>query len=264
MTDNLNFLTHIRDESARFIDVLRDAPPDAQVPTCPDWRTDDLLWHLGEVQWFWATIVREAVMDPATLDDPERPADRAGLLEFLGSSSAALVTALAETEPEAARWTWAPEQTAGFILRRQAHEALIHRLDAELTAGVERSTMDPALCTDGVDETLRVMFAGVPEWGHTEPEPAATLRLHAEDTGDSWLVTMGRFTGTDPDGTSHDEPDIMVAESDSGAQAAATVVGAAADLDCWLWSRPTMGPLERSGDQEIHTRFQAFIGQGID
>ena len=32
-------------------------------------------------------------------------------------------------------WTWSTDQTVGFIVRRQAHEALIHRLDAELTAG---------------------------------------------------------------------------------------------------------------------------------
>ena len=33
------------------------------MPSCPDWNADDLLWHLAEVQWFWATIVRERVTD---------------------------------------------------------------------------------------------------------------------------------------------------------------------------------------------------------
>ena len=32
--------------------------------TCPDWTAADLLWHLGEVQSFWATIVRERLTDP--------------------------------------------------------------------------------------------------------------------------------------------------------------------------------------------------------
>jgi len=45
----------------------------------------------------------------------------------------------------------------GFVRRRQAHEVLIHRLDAELTAGVDASAMDPRLSADGVDELLRVM-----------------------------------------------------------------------------------------------------------
>lgn len=264
MPETLDYLAHVRVESARFAEVLRDAPPDARVPTCPDWTSDDLLWHLGEVQWFWATIVREGVPDPSSLENPERPGDRAGLLAFFESSSGALQKTLAETAPDEVRWTWSAEQTAGFTRRRQAHEALIHRVDAELTADVERTAMDPALCADGVDEALRVMFGGVPEWGRTEAEPGATLRISATDTGQSWLVTLGRFTGTDPDGTSHDDPDIVVADTDAGEDTAAAVSGTAADLDCWLWGRPTNGSLSRSGDGKVQARFEETIGQGID
>ena len=264
MAHDIDYLDHLRVESARFAEVLRDAPADAPVPTCPDWNADDLLWHLGEVQWFWATIVRDAVADPATLEDAVRPGDRAGLLEFFESSSSALQKTLAETSPEEVRWTWSTEKTAGFTRRRQAHEALIHRLDAELTADVQRSPMDPVLCGDGVDEALRIMFAGVPDWGHIEPEPGSTVRIRSTDTGQSWLVTLGRFTGTDPKGESHDQPDIVVADTDPGDEAAATASGTAADLDCWLWGRPTVGPVDRSGDRQIHARFQEILGQGID
>ena len=49
----LDYLDHLRSDSDRFIDVLRRAPGDAPVPSCPDWDADDLLWHLGGVQWFW-------------------------------------------------------------------------------------------------------------------------------------------------------------------------------------------------------------------
>jgi uncharacterized protein (TIGR03083 family) len=262
---DLDYLTHLREESARFVDVLREAPPDVQVPTCPDWETDDLLWHLAEVQWFWGTIVRDNVTDPSTMAHPERPGDRAGLVAFFESSSAALQKALAETPPEETRWTWSREQTAGFSRRRQAHEALIHRVDAELTADTERAEMDSALCADGVDEALRIMFAGVPDWGHIEPEPGTTLRIRVvADTDRSWLVTLGRFTGTDPEGMSHDDPDIVVADTDTGEDAVATVSGAACDLDCWLWGRPTSGPLERIGDEQVHARFQDILGQGVD
>jgi len=261
MVKNIDYLTHLRVESTKFVDVLRKAPPDARVPTCPDWSADDLLWHLGEVQWFWATIVREALTDPSSLEHPERPTDRAGLLDFFESATAALQKTLTDTAPDEIRWTWSKEQTAGFTRRRQAHEALIHRVDAELTAGVERSAMDPALCGDGVDEALRVMFGGAPEWGHTEPEQGATLRIEASDIAQSWLLTLGRFSGTDPEGESHDEPDIVVSDTDSGEQAAASVSGSAADLDCWLWGRPTVGSLDTSGDEQIQARFQEFIAQ---
>ena len=55
----VNYLTHLQRESARFAQAIREAAPDAPVPSCPDWNADDLLWHLAEVQWFWATMVRE-------------------------------------------------------------------------------------------------------------------------------------------------------------------------------------------------------------
>jgi hypothetical protein len=45
------------------------------------------------------------------------------------------------------------QQSLGLFLRRQAHEALIHRLDAELTMG-ERTPMDADINADGVDEAL--------------------------------------------------------------------------------------------------------------
>ena len=264
MTEQIDYLTHLGAESRRFVEVLAAAPADAQVPSCPEWNTDDLLWHLAEVQWFWATVVREAVSDPSGIQHPDRPGDRAELLAFFQSASRDLQESLASTEPTATRWTWSKEQTAGFIRRRQAHEALVHRVDAELAADVARAPMDPALSTDGIDEALRVMYGGCPDWGTITPEDGSTLRIEAEDTGASWLVTMARFTGTDPDGTSYDEPDIAVAESDDGRPAKATVRGTAGDLDCWLWGRPTLGEPERFGDEHIHARFQQILDQGIE
>ncbi len=261
----LDYLAHLREESARFVAVLRDAPSDGPVPSCPDWLADDLLWHLGEVQWFWGTIVREQVADPEGLVHPDRPADRDGLLEFFDASSKELQTALADTDPTAHRWTWSEDQTAGFIRRRQAHEALIHRVDAELAADVARAAMDAELAGDGVDEALRVMFGGCPPWGRMDPEHDVTLRVRATDTGRSWLVTLGTFSGTSPDGTVYDgEDDIQVADEDTGAPAAATIEGAAADLDCWLWGRPTVGALSRTGDEAVHERFQGIVSQGVD
>ncbi|HEX6248258.1 MAG TPA: maleylpyruvate isomerase family mycothiol-dependent enzyme [Nocardioidaceae bacterium] len=261
----LDHLSHLRDDSARFAAVLRDAPGDSQVPSCPDWQADDLLWHLAEVQWFWGTVVRDRVTDPEELQHPERPADRPGLLAFFDAASSELRTALAATDPAEPRWTWSSDQTAGFIRRRQAHEALIHRIDAELAADVQRAAIDPELAADGIDEALRVMFGGCPPWGRIDPRPGATLRVSATDAGRSWLVTLGTFSGTDPDGNVYaDEDDIQVADADTGEETAATVEGTAADLDCWLWGRPTLGALHRTGDESVHERFQGIVSQGID
>ena len=262
----LDYLAHLRENSARFVAVLRDAPADGQVPSCPDWQTDDLLWHLGEVQWFWGTIVRDELTDPDGVQHPDRPADRDGLLAFFDEATKELQTALADTDPAERRWTWSEEQTAGFIRRRQAHEALIHRVDAELTADIERAPMDPTLATDGVDEALRIMFGGVPSWARMTLDEDASLRIRSRDTGRSWRVTLGRFSGTSPDTgkTYTDETAVEVAVTDDGGEVAATVEGTAADLDCWLWGRPTVGSLDRTGDETVHARFQDVVAQGVD
>jgi uncharacterized protein (TIGR03083 family) len=264
MSHDLDYLAHLARESARFGEAMRETPSHVPVPTCPDWNADDLLWHLGEVQWFWGTIVREKVTgSQAEQLKPLRPADRAGLLNFFEHASHELADALAAATPESHAWTWSEDQTVGFIRRRQAHEALIHRVDAELTAG-ERTPMDADLSADGVDEALRIMYGGSPSWGVFTPDPGKSLTLQATDTGGSWLVMLGRFTGTDPDDhTSYDEPDIHTAD-DSHEQSAAAFGGTAADLDCWLWHRPNIQPIGRSGDRDVLDSFQSIIAPGIN
>jgi uncharacterized protein (TIGR03083 family) len=264
MAGELDYLAHLRRESARFAQAVSEAPPGAPVPSCPGWNAEDLLWHLAEVQWFWGTVVRDRLDgEQADARRPLRPGDRAGLAAFFLRVSQDLAEILSATAPGTPAWTWSQDQTAGFIRRRQAHEALIHRVDAELTAGT-RTPMDPRLSADGVDEALRVMHGAVPRWGTFSPDTAGTLRLIAADTGDSWLVTLGRFTGTDPDDQApHDELIIRTAGTDPGGPAAATASGTAADLDCWLWGRPNLAPVTQAGDREVLGRFGAIIGAGI-
>ena len=123
----------------------------------------------------------------------------------------------------------------GFTYRRQAHEALIHRLDAEQTAG-QVTTLDPALAADGVLELLDVMYGGKPPWGTFTPLPQH-LRIECSDTSGSLWVQLGRFTGTNPrDGAELDETDLLVVP-DPGTPADAVISGPAAALDTWLWRR---------------------------
>src|ERR1700743_2713468 len=122
------YLEHIRTESQRFRDVLAHGDPTADVPSCPDWRAADLLWHLGEVQHWWTWMVENRPKGPDEYPEPERPADYPPLHAFSREQYGALVDALAEADPEEHAWTWHSEhKNVGFIYRRQAHEALIHR-----------------------------------------------------------------------------------------------------------------------------------------
>jgi uncharacterized protein (TIGR03083 family) len=264
MATDVDYLAHLTRKSARFAEVITQVPAEARVPSCPDWSADDLLWHLGEVQWLWGTIVGEKLTgEQAEQRKPQRPAGRAGLLGFYQRASRGLCDVLAATPASAPAWTWSQDQTVGFIRRRQAHEALMHRVDAELAAR-SRSPMEPQLSADGVDEALRIMHGGdVPDWGTFTPGSDEALRLQATDTGDVWLVTLGQFTGTDPsDQACYDQPGIHVA-SGPGPATAATVRGGAADLDCWLWRRPPFTPVDCSGDPELLGRFDSIIAPGL-
>src|SRR5688500_7730196 len=127
------YLEHIRVESARFREVMADCDPAAPVPSCPEWSAADLLWHLTTVQRFWGAIVTDRPKEGDESEEAERPAAYPELLAAFDEWSAALVQALDGVEPSAEAWTWSEDHTVGFILRLQAHEALIHRVDAELT-----------------------------------------------------------------------------------------------------------------------------------
>ncbi len=257
------YLDHLRTESRRFRDVLADCDPAARVPGCPDWDAADLLFHLAGVQHFWSTIVRQRPEGPERLEEPVRPETYDGLLEFFDLSSAALVTALEEADPHERAWTWAPEQTVGFTVRRQAHEALIHRLDAEQAAGRE-TPLDPTLSADGVHETLDVMFGGTPSWGEFTPG-AGLVRFDISDTGDQVLVRLGLFSGTDPDNdrSYEDEEDISVVPDD-GTEPDVVVTGAAGALDAWLWRRRDDTGITVAGDERVYTRFRGIVDNPID
>lgn len=258
----IDYLAHVRAESARFADVLADADPTAAVPTCPDWNAADLLWHLAEVQLFWGTIVRERLADPDSAEDdkPERPSGYGELLALYRDASGALVDALANSADDVPVWTWfEADQSVGFVRRRQAHEALIHRLDAELTACETVTDVDAALATDGVLEVLEWMFGGVPGWAAHEVD-GPVGRLAATDTGAEWFVQIGRFSGLSPNSgkTYTDEPTLTVIES---GEPSFTISAAARDLDAWLWNRPTSTDVVTEGADAAS--FRAIINAGV-
>ena len=261
---SLDYLAHLEAESERFGDLLARTDLIQPVPSCPEWTAGDLFWHLTEVQWFWGTIVRERVADPDQIqaERPERPTDLDSLCHLYATVSTGLHDVLASTPPQTPAWTWADDKTVGFIRRRQAHEALIHRVDAELAAG-EPTPLDAALASDGVDEALRVMHGGFDEDWMTVTLDGRSAMVEATDTGARWNLVFGHFTGTQPgSGNSYDEDILDV--TDQEIQPDATVRGSAADLDCWLWGRLAGDRLERSGDDAVWQRIQAVVAQGID
>jgi len=258
-----DYLRHLGSDSARLREVLAGCDPEARVPGCPEWTATDLLGHHGGVLQFWADIVEQRPAGPGDdWTEPEKPTAYDDLLAYHEEQEARLLAALAAADPSETAWTWSTEQTVGFTFRRQAHEALIHRLDAEQTAGTP-SPLDAALATDGVEEALAVMFGGGPTWG-TFTGNGRHVRVDVADTGASIWVELGRFTGTDPDsGKDYDEDDIA-AGADPGREADAVLVGPAADLDAWLWRRGGDDALRVSGDPATYDAFRLVVDQAID
>lgn len=260
------YLAHLDRESRRFVDVLSGVDPAVRVPTCMDWSAADLVWHLTEVQWFWGSIAGERVTDEDAIDGleedkPPRPEDYQELLELCLACRERLSAAVAEGPDDTPLWSWAAEQTLRFTRRRQAQEALIHRVDAELTAGVSVLPLDAELAADGIGEVLTVMWGDVPDWA-SFATTGKVLALEATDTGDRWMVELGRMVGTSPrSGRSYDEPATTLLESGSSS-ADARVRGRAADLDLWLWNRRNTG-VERSGDQAVLDDLAVLIAAGV-
>lgn len=260
------YLGHLDRESRRFADVLAGVDPAVPVPTCPDWSTADLVWHLAEVQWFWGSIAEGRITDDdeadALEDDkPARPEDYQELLALFDTAHARLSAAVADGPDHTPLWSWAAEQTLRFTRRRQAHEALIHRVDAELTAGIPVGPLDARLAADGIDEVLTVMWGDVPEWARFSTS-GMVLALETTDTGDAWMVELGRMIGTSPrSGRSYDESTTTLVEPGSR-PADALVRGSSADLDLWLWNRGNTG-LDRSGDRSALDGLAALVAAGV-
>jgi uncharacterized protein (TIGR03083 family) len=256
----LDFTAHHRRESARFAEALRDADPAARVPTCPDWSADDLLYHLAEVFDSWTRVMRDGVSGE-DVAAPDRPADRGGLSALYDHATAALLDVIAATPADRPIWSWVAEPvTAAWVPRRMAHEALIHRLDAELTTG-SPTAIDATLAADGVHEVLHYFYGWRPSWAAVDTG-APIGRLASTDTGDEWLVRLDTWSGDSPDtGKSYDGVPCptLVDEGDPSF----TIRGTARDLDAWLWNRPTTTAPEVAGDRADYDRLAAVVAQGL-
>jgi hypothetical protein len=136
-----------------------------------------------------------------------------------------------------------------------AHEALVHRVDAQATAGQPLHSAAPGLAEDGVVEVLT--------WMAADSDVLADPRARAGAAG-SVLLDWGRG------GLLVDLPDDGhgVRAAPPGATADATLRGDALALDLHLWGRlgslpsPMRGDLdavEPSGDPAVIERLMARV-----
>ena len=178
--------------------MLAGCDPSSGVPSCPQWTAVDLLSHVVTVQRFWAAVIGDR-LSAAAVADFERsrsplPEDPATLLELRGQATTDLLTALHSREASEPAWSWfTADQTVGFTWRMQTHEATMHRVDAELAAGLPISPTTSEVAADGVDHVVEVMWAWAPRGA--ERHVTGTIELLATDSGRRWLVRTFRWSG---------------------------------------------------------------------
>jgi uncharacterized protein (TIGR03083 family) len=224
------------------------------VPTCPGWTLRELVTHVGRGHRWAAEIVAtrsSQFISPRDVPGGKLPDSQAEQEAWL-NESADLVAGKVAAAPEAPVWTFIGSRPARFWVRRRAHEAAVHLLDAQLAAGQEIS-LAADFAADGIAEWLEIVAAnpqaaaGLAQAraGHDDSE---TLHVHATDPGldgaGEWLVHRG--------------PDSITAEP-GHARASLAVRGPAARLLAVLTRRlPASDPaVEVFGDETLLTDWLA-------
>jgi uncharacterized protein (TIGR03083 family) len=188
----------VEDEGRALLESVRDVDPARRVPGCPGWTVADLLAHLASVYRWVTTIVGERRSKPpspqerAVLDGG--PRDGQELLDALEVAHGRVLATLCEAPEDLDCWTlWPASQGRYYWLRRQAHETLVHRVDAQnAVAGARAGSagVDPEIAADGVDEMVTGFAAYRYRRRLRMPSPA-TLSLHATDVDRRWWVRLG-------------------------------------------------------------------------
>ncbi|MCW2529411.1 MAG: hypothetical protein JWM76_4271 [Pseudonocardiales bacterium] len=252
----------IQDESDRFGAVLAGCDSMRGVPTCPEWTAVDLLSHLVTVQRFWAVVIGDRLTGAAVADyersRPPLPEDPTTLQALRGQATTDLLTALGSRDASEPAWSWfTGDQTVGFTWRMQTHEATMHRVDAELTAGLPISPIATEVAEDGVDHVVDVMWAWAPP--DAERRYTGIVELAATDSARRWLVRTFRWSAQ---AWGQDFTDQIGCEPVDRGEPDATVCGTTQDLDLLVWSRADR-KITRSGNEMVLGEWQAMLNDGI-
>ena len=189
------------------------------VPSCPEWTFEELAWHLGVVQRFWAVnlLARDTAAPVETLDD-DIASESTDFARWCRDSTAQLIAALDSLEEDSPCWTWWGEpSSAGAVARHQVQEAVVHAWDAANALGAA-STLPRDAALDGIPEFLHVHRAAL-----VVPS-AKAITFHASDADASWTIGTGEAT---------------------------TISASASDLVLYLHGRRPLAGLTVTGDPDV-------------
>ncbi|GAB3581811.1 maleylpyruvate isomerase N-terminal domain-containing protein [Calidifontibacter terrae] len=191
LTDHLEGL---RAASVPFADTIDRIGKDAQVPTCPGWKTIDLVAHQGMVhRWATASLTGRSIDDDAVKQQGRRSPDpgewlRDGVIELV------MAIAAAPDDLEARRFLQDAPAAKQFWARRQCHETSIHAADAkaaQLGRPIEAADLPwltPAIAQDGIDELLTGFLPR--KRSKLRSEEPVRLLVAPSDIDAAWLVEI--------------------------------------------------------------------------
>lgn len=235
MTADLDAAGGVAVASARISELARSVNLGLPVPRLGRWKIRDVVAHLGGVQRWATRIIRTRSMagpgfTKSRLDGEE-------LCAWFDEGAAELTATLGAADPTVPCPNFNPgsASTTAFWLRRQLHEAVVHRWDVE-NAAAATTQIDPVVAADGVDEYLDV-------WLRTRGKQtlSAPLALRTTDPDRAWTISPASRPGR------VDVARGMVAET------AAEISGPAAGMMLMLWGRVTVteGGLTIAGDRAV-------------
>lgn len=236
----MDYLEAIRRESDLFYATADNADPTLGVPCCPDWNVADLVWHLGEVHFFWATIIELRADNPEVAENvkPERPAAYGDLVAWGRSQVDHLISALEQNDDATKVWSWAMDEadhTVGFTRRHQVQEAAVHRWDMQSAAtDATPDAIDALAAADSIDELLAITMP----WSINEKKPMrGTVHIHCTDTAGEWFIqSNGSVERT------HAKGDVALR-------------GTASDLLLAIYKRLPIDSIDFVGDESLGREF---------
>jgi uncharacterized protein (TIGR03083 family) len=242
--ESKRLLEFLEADYTRLRDVAAGADLTAKVPTTPEWTIADLVDHVAVVYLHKVECMRQGHHPQPW---PPEDLDRSDPVALLDRTYAALAAEFAARSPSTPAFTWyEPDQTVGFWIRRMAHESVIHRVDAELGAGVPIAGIPEDLARDGIDEVLVTFLgSGSPDDYGPMLGDAAGRTVRLETTGASWLVRPTR-----------EGIEVRAAEEEAGD---AVVRGEPVDLLLWLWNRAGEEAVSASGDPGVVANFRRVM-----
>jgi uncharacterized protein (TIGR03083 family) len=190
------FLDEVVLHTTAFADAAHTAGPDARVPSCPEWTVRDLAEHLGGVhRWCAGTVSRpgEKLVRRGVGDAP-MPESVDEVSTWLLEGAATVARTIRDAGEDTLVGGFGTMVPVAFWARRQCHETLVHRADAELAAGVPvLADVAPEIAADAVDEHLEMVVRSAKRRTGLHGD-GATLHLHATDEGldgsGEWVVTL--------------------------------------------------------------------------